>query len=166
MTAPQPVPRPQSAYPGTPSSGGGLSSVSSAKDAPMTPTRPPITASSTIEAVAQPMQQRGLAHSFRSSPAILSLVDTVFQGDAAQGLGDPPRHIAFRDGLPGRTQGFCRRCGTQFSFVPKLVAGDLVGGQYEVLGCLAHGGLGGLFGFARFPPHHVEEFLGALETQI
>ena len=50
----------------------------------------------------RPMQQRGLAHSFRSSPAILSLVDQVFQGDAAQGLGDPPRHIAFRDGLPGR----------------------------------------------------------------
>ncbi|GHG13779.1 double-strand break repair helicase AddA [Paracoccus aerius] len=55
-----------------------------------------------FEAVGQPMQQRGLAHSFRSSPAILSLVDTVFQGDAAEGLGDPPRHIAFRDGLPGR----------------------------------------------------------------
>ena len=55
-----------------------------------------------FEAVAQPMQQRGLSHSFRSSPAILSLVDTVFQGDAAEGLGDPPRHIAFRDGLPGR----------------------------------------------------------------
>lgn len=53
-------------------------------------------------AVQQPMQQRGLAHSFRSSPAILSLVDAVFQGDAAQGLGDPPRHIAFRDALPGR----------------------------------------------------------------
>ncbi|WP_103172009.1 double-strand break repair helicase AddA [Paracoccus sp. SY] len=55
-----------------------------------------------FEAVRQPMQQRGLAHSFRSSPAILSLVDTVFQGDAAQGLGDPPRHIAFRAAMPGR----------------------------------------------------------------
>ncbi|MCF3974394.1 double-strand break repair helicase AddA [Paracoccus salsus] len=53
-------------------------------------------------AVQRPMQQRGLAHSFRSSPAILSLVDTVFQGEAAEGLGDPPRHIAFRDALPGR----------------------------------------------------------------
>lgn len=52
--------------------------------------------------VGQPMQQRGLAHSFRSSPAILSLVDTVFQGDAAQGLGDPPCHIAFRTAMPGR----------------------------------------------------------------
>ena len=55
-----------------------------------------------FEAVQQPMQQRGLAHSFRSSPAILRLVDAVFQGEAARGLGDAPRHIAFRDGLPGR----------------------------------------------------------------
>ncbi|WP_295048238.1 double-strand break repair helicase AddA [uncultured Paracoccus sp.] len=55
-----------------------------------------------FDAVDRPMQQRGLAHSFRSSPAILSLVDAVFQGEAAQGLGDPPRHIAFRDALPGR----------------------------------------------------------------
>ncbi|RJE82454.1 double-strand break repair helicase AddA [Paracoccus onubensis] len=55
-----------------------------------------------FQAIQSPMQQRGLSHSFRSSPAILSLVDAVFQGDAAQGLGDPPRHIAFRDTLPGR----------------------------------------------------------------
>ncbi|WCR10756.1 double-strand break repair helicase AddA [Paracoccus stylophorae] len=55
-----------------------------------------------FRAVQQPMQQRDLTHSFRSSPAILSLVDAVFRDDAAQGLGDPPRHIAFRDALPGR----------------------------------------------------------------
>ncbi|MDB6180900.1 double-strand break repair helicase AddA [Paracoccus fistulariae] len=55
-----------------------------------------------FQAVQQPMQQRGLAHSFRSSPAILSLVDAVFEGPAAQGLGDPPRHIGFRADLPGR----------------------------------------------------------------
>ncbi|MFN3525114.1 MAG: UvrD-helicase domain-containing protein, partial [Paracoccus sp. (in: a-proteobacteria)] len=55
-----------------------------------------------FDAVQQPMQQRGLAHSFRSSPAILGLVDAVFQGEAAQGLGDAPHHIAFRAGLPGR----------------------------------------------------------------
>ncbi|MBU2957190.1 double-strand break repair helicase AddA [Paracoccus sp. 1_MG-2023] len=53
-------------------------------------------------AVQQPMQTRGLAHSFRSSPAILTLVDAVFQGKAAQGLGDPPRHVAFRSAMPGR----------------------------------------------------------------
>ena len=50
-----------------------------------------------------------------------------------------------REGRTGRTEGFCRRCGTQFSFSPKLAKGDLVGGQYEVLGCLAHGGLGWIY---------------------
>jgi serine/threonine-protein kinase PknG len=50
-----------------------------------------------------------------------------------------------RDGKPGRTDGFCRHCGAAYSFTPKLAAGDLVGGQYEVLGCLAHGGLGWIY---------------------
>ena len=40
-----------------------------------------------------------------------------------------------REGEPGRTSGFCRKCGTAFSFEPKLVPGDLVAGQYEVVGC-------------------------------
>ncbi len=50
-----------------------------------------------------------------------------------------------RDGQPGRTEGFCPKCRTQFSFAPKLKAGDLVGGQYEVAGALAHGGLGWIY---------------------
>ena len=50
-----------------------------------------------------------------------------------------------RDGQPGRTEGFCPKCRTPFSFTPKLQAGDLVGGQYEVAGCLAHGGLGWIY---------------------
>jgi serine/threonine-protein kinase PknG len=49
------------------------------------------------------------------------------------------------DGQPGRTEGFCTHCGTRYSFVPKLSRGDLVGGQYEVQGCLAHGGLGWIY---------------------
>jgi serine/threonine-protein kinase PknG len=50
-----------------------------------------------------------------------------------------------RDGQRGRTEGFCPECGTRYSFVPKLSRGDLVGGQYEVQGCLAHGGLGWIY---------------------
>ena len=50
-----------------------------------------------------------------------------------------------REGLAGRTEGFCRQCGTAYSFTPKLSAGDLVAGQYEVLGCIAHGGLGWIY---------------------
>jgi serine/threonine-protein kinase PknG len=50
-----------------------------------------------------------------------------------------------RDGAPGLTEGFCRNCGRRFSYRPKLEAGELVGGQYELLGCLAHGGLGWIY---------------------
>ena len=50
-----------------------------------------------------------------------------------------------RDGQPGRPEGFCTQCGTRYSFVPKLSRGDLVGGQYEVQGCIAHGGLGWIY---------------------
>lgn len=46
---------------------------------------------------------------------------------------------------PGRLEGFCKNCGTKFDFRPRLRAGDLVAGQYEVLGCLAHGGLGWIY---------------------
>jgi len=50
-----------------------------------------------------------------------------------------------RDGQPGRAEGFCPKCGTAFSFTPKLQPGDLVANQYEVAGCLAHGGLGWIY---------------------
>ncbi|WP_445030093.1 tetratricopeptide repeat protein [Streptomyces sp. SAS_270] len=46
---------------------------------------------------------------------------------------------------PGRTEGFCTKCGHPYSFVPKLGTGDVVHGQYEVVGCLAHGGLGWVY---------------------
>ncbi|HZM84798.1 MAG TPA: tetratricopeptide repeat protein [Candidatus Limnocylindrales bacterium] len=49
-----------------------------------------------------------------------------------------------RDGQPGRTEGFCPRDRTPFSFTPKLLAGDRVN-QFEVLGCLAHGGVGWIY---------------------
>ncbi|WP_189709192.1 serine/threonine-protein kinase [Streptomyces phaeofaciens] len=45
----------------------------------------------------------------------------------------------------GRTEGFCTKCGHPYSFVPKLRSGDVVHGQYEVVGCLAHGGLGWIY---------------------
>ncbi|MEU8627827.1 tetratricopeptide repeat protein [Streptomyces sp. NPDC048669] len=46
---------------------------------------------------------------------------------------------------PGRTEGFCTKCGHPYSFMPKLQDGDIVHGQYEVAGCLAHGGLGWVY---------------------
>ncbi|MFG2328688.1 tetratricopeptide repeat protein [Streptomyces sp. NPDC048604] len=50
-----------------------------------------------------------------------------------------------RGDRPGRTEGFCTKCGHPYSFVPKLRTGDIVRGQYEVAGCLAHGGLGWIY---------------------
>ncbi len=50
-----------------------------------------------------------------------------------------------RDGTPGRTSGFCPACRHPYDFVPKLKRGEIVGRQYEVMGCLAHGGLGWIY---------------------
>jgi serine/threonine-protein kinase PknG len=50
-----------------------------------------------------------------------------------------------RAGRLGRAEGFCPKCGTPYSFTPKLQPGDVVGGQYDVVGCIAHGGLGWIY---------------------
>lgn len=44
-----------------------------------------------------------------------------------------------------REKGFCSKCGTKYSFIPTLYPGDLVGGQYEVKGAIAYGGLGWIY---------------------
>ncbi len=51
-------------------------------------------------------------------------------------------------GQPGRVKGFCGHCRTPFDFVtntPGLSSGELVAGQYEILGPLAHGGMGWIY---------------------
>jgi serine/threonine-protein kinase PknG len=50
-----------------------------------------------------------------------------------------------RDGRPGLAEGWCPRCGAPYSFRPKLAAGDVVAAQYEIVGCLAHGGMGWIY---------------------
>jgi serine/threonine-protein kinase PknG len=50
-----------------------------------------------------------------------------------------------REGSPGRPEGFCTKCGHHYSFTPKLSPGEVLHDQYEVLGCLAHGGLGWIY---------------------
>jgi serine/threonine-protein kinase PknG len=50
-----------------------------------------------------------------------------------------------QNGKPGRTEGFCPHCGTRYSFVPRLAPGDRVDRRYEILGALAHGGLGWIY---------------------
>lgn len=46
---------------------------------------------------------------------------------------------------PATTRGICPKCGAAFDFRPTLSPGDMVAGQYEVQGCLAHGGLGWIY---------------------
>ncbi|MEM6729220.1 MAG: UvrD-helicase domain-containing protein, partial [Pseudomonadota bacterium] len=53
-----------------------------------------------LEHASEPLQRAKLEFSFRSAPAILGLVDRVFEG--AEGLGEAAQHRAFHKALPGR----------------------------------------------------------------
>lgn len=48
------------------------------------------------------LKNRELLYSFRSSSAVLQLVDQTFKGEMAEGLGDHIEHLAFKDDMPGR----------------------------------------------------------------
>src|SRR5947208_2809602 len=48
-------------------------------------------------------------------------------------------------GRPAVLEGNCPYCDTPFCFVPKLRRGQLVADQYEVVGCVARGGLGWVY---------------------
>jgi serine/threonine-protein kinase PknG len=43
------------------------------------------------------------------------------------------------------SEGWCPHCGSPYSFLPQLVPGDMVADQYEIKGCIAHGGLGWIY---------------------
>lgn len=57
---------------------------------------------------------------------------------AAVGRGSSPDD-------PGPVSGSCPDCGSMFNFRPPLGTGELIAEQYEVRGCLAHGGLGWIY---------------------
>ncbi|WP_280826191.1 serine/threonine-protein kinase PknG [Mycobacterium sp. OTB74] len=46
---------------------------------------------------------------------------------------------------PGHSEGWCPQCDSPYSFLPQLSPGDMVADQYEVKGCIAHGGLGWIY---------------------
>jgi serine/threonine-protein kinase PknG len=94
----------------------------------------------------------------RLGAGLLEIPRVPYRDPASAVLSDPqvPENKRFcghcdqpvgrsHDGRPGLTEGFCRNCGSRFSFSPKLDRGEMVAGQYEVLGCLAHGGLGWIY---------------------
>ena len=48
-------------------------------------------------------------------------------------------------GTAGESEGHCPHCGSPFTFLPQLSPGDMVADQYEIKGCIAHGGLGWVY---------------------
>ena len=104
--------------------------------------------------------RHGTSHAARGrlGAGLLEIPRVPYRDPASAVLSDPqvPENKRFcghcdqpvgrsRDGRPGLTEGFCRNCGSRFSFSPKLDRGEIMAGQYEVLGCLAHGGLGWIY---------------------
>jgi serine/threonine-protein kinase PknG len=43
------------------------------------------------------------------------------------------------------SEGWCPHCGSAYSFLPQLSPGDMINDQYEIKGCIAHGGLGWVY---------------------
>jgi serine/threonine-protein kinase PknG len=44
-----------------------------------------------------------------------------------------------------KSEGWCPHCSSPYSFLPQLGPGDKIAGQYEIKGCIAHGGLGWVY---------------------
>ena len=43
------------------------------------------------------------------------------------------------------SEGWCPHCGSAYSFLPQLSPSEMVADQYEIKGCIAHGGLGWVY---------------------
>jgi serine/threonine-protein kinase PknG len=155
---------PQAAVPGS----APIPVRTTAPPTPATPTTPPsqpLTPSSALTMASTGTARRAATGRTRTSArgrlgaGLVEIPEVPFRDPADAVLGDAamvPESRRFcarcaepvgrgRDGEPGRTAGFCRKCGAPFSFEPKLGAGELVAGQYEVVGCLAHGGMGWIY---------------------
>ena len=103
-------------------------------------------------------QGSGRSQRGRLGAGLVEIPPIPSRDPASAVLADPhvPEHRRFcgtcdnpvgrgRSGLSGLAEGYCPHCGSSFSFSPKLEPGELVAGQYEVIGCLAHGGLGWIY---------------------
>jgi len=49
------------------------------------------------------------------------------------------------DTAAGQSEGSCPNCGSAYSFLPQLSPGDMIADQYQIKGCVAHGGLGWVY---------------------
>jgi serine/threonine-protein kinase PknG len=118
----------------------------------------PSSAASPAAGAARTRRTSGRSARGRLGAGLVEIPPVPYRDPASAVLSDPqvPESRRFcascdqpvgrgRDGRAGLTEGFCRNCGARFSFTPKLTVGELVAGQYEVLGCLAFGGLGWIY---------------------
>jgi serine/threonine-protein kinase PknG len=165
--APASIPTPTIESPISAATGAALGNGASASV--LNPGSSSITASSRLTSVpfgsaravggTRPTQRLGVGSKTSRLGAGLTQVPSIPIVDPRQALMDPPtvgedkRFCSVcgsqvgrsRDDVPGRSKGFCPKCRTPFDFDPHLSAGALVGGQYEVVGCLAHGGMGWIY---------------------
>ncbi len=75
---------------------------------------------------------------------------------AAAKVPENKRFCAACNAPAKRDKGFCTKCGQKYNFIPSLQPGDVVGGQYEVKGAIAYGGLGWIYlGFDRLLSRYV-----------
>ncbi|MFI1915451.1 tetratricopeptide repeat protein [Nocardia sp. NPDC020380] len=121
----------------------------SAAGEPRTPTRP-------SQRTARMMRSRPLVRRLGAGLVPIPAVEPIDPEQAV--LADPMvaegRRYCWRCGKPvGRatpshpanTAGTCETCGAPYDFRPSLHIGDIVAGQYEIQGCIAHGGLGWIY---------------------
>ncbi|MDH3295650.1 MAG: protein kinase, partial [Acidimicrobiia bacterium] len=94
-----------------------------------------------------PTQIGDPAQAVMSDEAIAAVLGEVPEDDRqCTSCGKPVGRS--QGGQPGRVKGFCGYCRTPFDFVtnaPSLTVGEMVAGQYEILGPLAHGGMGWIY---------------------
>lgn len=166
IPAPGPTPGPAAGHAGSVPAGGGTPSGSALSGRVSSVTASARLGSSPLgsaraRAGSRPTHRIGSGHGSVSSRlgAGLTVVESVPVDDPADAVmanasvAESKRSCAHcgkpvgrsRDGQPGRSEGFCPSCGTPFSFTPKLQPGEVVGGQYVVVGPIAHGGLGWIY---------------------
>ncbi len=143
LAEPRPEPRPASAQAGLEIAGNGAT----AELAPTTRSTP----FSRAAAGAQRARHRSRRTGRKQMGAgLISLPDLPSVEPEQAVLQEPtvPEHKRFCakcEAALRREAGFCGKCGTRYSFVPTLRAGDVVAEQYEVRGPIAFGGLGWIY---------------------
>lgn len=84
-----------------------------------------------------PISPRDPAEAVVDNPAVPE--NKRFCGACAKPVGRP------QAGRDGQVEGFCPYCRARYWFTPALSPGDLLAKRYQILGAIAHGGLGWIY---------------------